>query len=584
MQLRSFSSIALATVAYIEIVNAGFPITGVQTGVNSASGATPPRQNILDLYNDQAQFSLYIQALKSFQQVDENNLTSYFQVAGIHGRPYVSWDNVGSDPTGTRNGILTGYCTHGNTLFPTWHRPYLALYEASSLDLLSASFLTILQQLLAGFVQAAAKTYNSSNLTSYQTAADNFRIPFWDWAAVPQRFPDVMTWPSVSINTPSGRRNVTNPLYRYTFLNHPEPAKWFPTDQETYLGSQPWTIRQPDTNNVSNEASMESQFVKEGQFLSDQVWSVFAKTRNYNNMSTASNKGNAFEAPHGTVHVLIGGNGHMTYLSFSAFDPAFFLHHANVDRQIAMWQAIYPTKWLQPEAAASGTWNIYPNTRIDENTPLAPFTSSDGKTLYTSATSRSTQKFGYSYPDVPYAQFPNSSSGLSANVTARVNQLYNGDGHLGTWPAKRSVRVSGLEKKTIDREWSVAVEVSNAAVSEPFAVVLTVNNKLVGKMVVLHTPTKVELEAGADRCTHAEFTLRNALHGIEACDVPAVVAYLKGNLRWSVVRNPDGCVVSDVQGLEIEVADEIVEPANDISMFPSYSGRTVHPEITAGMF
>ena len=80
-----------------------------------------------------------------------------------------------------------------------------------------------------------------------------------------------MTWPSVSINTPSGPQNVTNPLYRYTFLNHPEPAKWFPTNQETYLGSQPWTIRQPDSNNVSNEAAIDTQFAEEGQYLSDQV-------------------------------------------------------------------------------------------------------------------------------------------------------------------------------------------------------------------------------------------------------------------------------------------------------------------------
>ncbi|TVY16673.1 Polyphenol oxidase 1 [Lachnellula arida] len=559
MQVQSFCTIALATLAYIHRVNAGFPITGVQTGVNSEFGTVPSRQNILDLYNDEAQFSLYIQALNSFQQVDENNLTSYFQVAGIHGRPYISWDNVGSDPTGTQNGIPTGYCPHGNTLFPTWHRPYL--------------------QLIAGFVQDAAKSYNSS---TYQTAADNFRIPFWDWAAVPQRFPDVMTWPNVSINTPSGPQNVTNPLYRYTFLNHPEPAKWFPTDQETYLGSQPWSIRQPDNNNVSNEAAMEGQFAQEGQSLSDQVWSVFAKTRDYNNMSTTSNKGNAFEGPHGTVHVLIGGNGHMTYLSFSAFDPAFFLHHANVDRQIAMWQAIYPDQFLQPEAAASGTWTIYPNTQLDENTPLEPFASGDGTTMYTSATSRSTQKFGYSYPDIPSSQFPNPSD-LSANVTARVNQLYNSDGHLGTWPAKRGMPDSGLEKRALDRDWTVAVRVPNTAVSEPFCVELTVGGTLVGKMVVLHTPTQIELDAGAERFTHAEFTLRSVLGSIEAGDVLAVVKFLTGGLTWSVVKISDGSVVDDVQGLEVEVADEIVEPASDIFKFPSYSDRTVHP-ITAGLF
>jgi hypothetical protein len=121
---------------------------------------------------------------------------------------------------------------------------------------------------LAGFVQNIAKAYNSPE---YQTAADEFRIPFWDWAAIPQRFPDVMTWPSVNINTPTGPQNVTNPLYRYTFLNHPEPAAWFPPDEESYLGSQPWTLRNPDSNNNSIESAINDQFAEEGQFLSDQV-------------------------------------------------------------------------------------------------------------------------------------------------------------------------------------------------------------------------------------------------------------------------------------------------------------------------
>lgn len=272
----------------------------------------------------------------------------------------------------------------------------------------------------------------------------------------------------------------------------------------------------------------------------------------------------------------------MTYLSFSAFDPAFFLHHANVDRQIAMWQAIYPNEWLKPEAAAGGTWTIYPNTIVDENTPLTPFTSGDGKTMYTSATSRSTQKFGYSYPDVPYWKFSNPSD-LSANVTARVNQLYNGDGHLGTWPTKRGTEDSDLGKRALERDWNVAVKVSNTAVSEPFSVELKVGGTLVGKMVVLHTPTKIELDAGADRSTHAEFTLRNVLGSIDAGDILAVVGFLTGGLTWSVVKLSDGSVVSGVQGLEVEVADEIIVPANDIFGFPSYSDRIVHPEITAGL-
>ncbi len=44
-------------------------------------------------------------------------------------------------------------------------------------------------------------------------------------------------------------------------------------------------------------------------------------------------------APLSQVHNTVGGNGgHMTYPEVAAFDPIFFLHHANVDRLLALWQ------------------------------------------------------------------------------------------------------------------------------------------------------------------------------------------------------------------------------------------------------
>jgi tyrosinase len=58
----------------------------------------------------------------------QNNSLSHFSMSGIHGLPYVQWEGAGSNHPvqGSRWG---GYCTHGSVLFPTWHRPYLALYE-----------------------------------------------------------------------------------------------------------------------------------------------------------------------------------------------------------------------------------------------------------------------------------------------------------------------------------------------------------------------------------------------------------------------------------------------------------------------
>lgn len=42
---------------------------------------------------------------------------------------------------------------------------------------------------------------------------------------------------------------------------------------------------------------------------------------------------------HNAMHSWWGGGGHMTSAQVSPFDPIFFLHHANVDRLWAMWQA-----------------------------------------------------------------------------------------------------------------------------------------------------------------------------------------------------------------------------------------------------
>jgi hypothetical protein len=64
-------------------------------------------------------------------QTPQNNSISHFSIGGIHGLPYVEWEGAGgANPV--KGSQWGGYCTHGCVLFPTWHRPYVALYEVSS--------------------------------------------------------------------------------------------------------------------------------------------------------------------------------------------------------------------------------------------------------------------------------------------------------------------------------------------------------------------------------------------------------------------------------------------------------------------
>ena len=56
---------------------------------------------------------------------DQNDRESFFQISGIHARPYIPWDGVGVPEKGE-------FCVHRSVLFPTWHRPYMMLYEVCS--------------------------------------------------------------------------------------------------------------------------------------------------------------------------------------------------------------------------------------------------------------------------------------------------------------------------------------------------------------------------------------------------------------------------------------------------------------------
>jgi len=117
-----------------------------------------------------------------------------------------------------------GYCTHVSNLFPPWHRPYLALYEVCILIYKGTYTLAnSQQQVLYDLVQQIAQQYPAGpTRNKYAAAAANFRIPYWDWAAIPAAgqsvFPEsVGGSPSVSVDGPAGTQTIANPLYSYQF-------------------------------------------------------------------------------------------------------------------------------------------------------------------------------------------------------------------------------------------------------------------------------------------------------------------------------------------------------------------------------
>ena len=128
---------------------------------------------------------------------------------------------------------------------------------------------------------------------------------------------------------------------------------------------------------------------------------------------TQSLNSSNLEAIHDHVHVVLGG--HMSVVSQAAFDPVFWLHHTNVDRILAIYQAAYPDEWVsQSVEAASSMWYTS-GTVTDGNTSLQPFRSRAKSGFWTSNALRSTRALNYTY------------EGLGEeNVTSVINGLHTG--------------------------------------------------------------------------------------------------------------------------------------------------------------
>ncbi|KAH8602664.1 hypothetical protein B0O99DRAFT_647536 [Bisporella sp. PMI_857] len=429
-----------------------YPVTGVHTGTWPDGSSV--RQEIRDLEKDTTTWTLYILALDLLQYTNQNEMLSWYQIAGIHGRPYQPFNGV----LPTKGNENSGYCTHTSILFLTWHRPYLALYE----------------QVLYNLAQQIASWYPAGVIRNkYVLAARNFRIPYWDWAASPPAGQPVLPFSVggsevVEVDGPNGRQLIANPLFTYQF----EPL------DPIQLPNQPFsiwdrTLRYP-TNQDSSSATSQNNLIE--QILKDPVGSRSFRTRLYNlfsrdhNYTTFSNQAwipnpnpnglDSLEALHDQVHGILGFGGHMSYVDYSAFDPIFFLHHAMLDRCFAMWQILNPTSYVMPQRAVQTTYTNSVGQEQTSSTPLTPFYDANGK-FWTSDGVRDIQTFGYAYPE---------TIGKSRQrVTAAINRLYSSTSrNQGLARRRMVVSRATLYPTNTYQEWIVNVVVKKHALGVPF--------------------------------------------------------------------------------------------------------------------
>ncbi|KAI4915846.1 hypothetical protein J4E90_004292 [Alternaria incomplexa] len=507
---------------------------GVVTGVKSRdeNGNVYVRREVRDLKNNAPdQWSLYILALRQLHTTPQSNPNSFYGIASIHGRPYDIW----GDAPGRKEKIgKAGYCPHGNELFLGWHRPYLALFE----------------QALSSHVYDIAKKAPADQIERYLKAANEFRIPYWDWAQgnTIGPVPDFFTAPEIAVTDTDGSLTVvSNPLYSYKF--NPIPAgfdhKW---------ASMSSTIRWP-SDATANATSRQSMFV--GAF-----------------------------------------NGQSTNLISQIV--------SNVDRLLALYQGAHPDLWME-KSSIGPHGNVYLDDYqdVDANTELLPFRKDPGKFM-TFNDCRNTTVLGYAYPETKRWKFA-SDQAYQADVAAQIARMYGGRARAQSKVTVMSTKPTPFGETLEDSngtytDWIIETQAVASKLPPSFIVKYSLGGMFnsdpvvdVGSWMMLmperlddvHTekdPSKPEkLMNGTTSITPylVEQIENKSLKSLEPSDV---VPFLTEKLTWNVYdQNGERVKFPDQKTLSVKVFSTSARvPDNDQEPIEYDEGSTTYPEITAG--
>ncbi|PIL22741.1 hypothetical protein GSI_15434 [Ganoderma sinense ZZ0214-1] len=527
-----------------------FVVTGPP---NPREEGTPPpkRLNIVDFIKDERMFSLYVQSLQAMYHAGEDDVCSYFQLASIHGMPYVPWNgHANKKPAGT----FGGYCVHRTSLFPTWHRFHTLAFE----------------QVLQSHAARIAEEYTTETAEWRQAAAE-IRQPFWDWAAPGQAvLPDeIIRLSKIVIRVkPDGKpTEVDNPFLAYTFKTiipgcAPPFDKW------------KTTLRHPK-DNQSDVDALAGALAENQESLTSQTYFMFTLLSTWPGFSNAradgpsGNPATSLEGIHNTIHDLIGGGGHAGDVSVAGFDPIFYMLHANTDRYLSLWAALHPDVWVTEDHQADGTFAYPDNATIDIDTPLYPFPNSQD-TYWTSHDSTDIIRLRYTYPEFDGLDM-NDRDALRKGISKVVRQLYMPH-YLATSlsPADRPITTANKMTTIPTVTDTPATPTSDLAVWEWSARVRVKQSELPGSFQVLvflgPVPSEPAEWARAPSYVGAFSAFANGsaarcANCIERADA-ATEGYV--HLQGAIARNPAACsfepgdvrpFLADELGWRVQMAD-----------------------------
>lgn len=501
------------------------------------------RKSILEIQQDYEngkpqELENLMTAWAGIKALDPTDLNSFFIIGGYHGEPFRGAGYANNQWWG-------GWCNHGNVLFPTWHRMYLARLEQ---DLQSIP------------------------------GCEDVMLPYWDETdeySLKNGIPSCLTDDTF---TYSDGRVIPNPLVSFTFpVNVTDNIA---SDNNLYTKSAGYTtVRYPYSGLVGNEAAQLQTKAHNSQWpttaegnvelnknvvnwlnldvvaiqpdgvnnnttfpagifqaykdcLNAPNYTVFSNTTSsqaYNDLlPSGATPVVPLEQPHNDMHLAVGGaditnvpgqnfdaspivgaNGDMGENDTAGLDPIFFFHHCNVDRMFWVWQKKtgntdkleiipeYPgTNSVDSQGPTPG---VAGNTWLGMESPLMPFTDSNG---------------------IPY------QSNDVVNIEKQLNYSYTiGSLDQENWPQTGTNEVNFLKATETNSNKTLVTSMANkAAVSGSFiiAAYATVKGEkhLVGVKSVLS---------------------RHAIQGCANCQTHlGVKAHFSLNhLAPSIVSNPD---------------------------------------------
>ncbi|KAF2636144.1 Di-copper centre-containing protein [Massarina eburnea CBS 473.64] len=562
----------LITIALATLV-ACTPVTSVfakrdgrhlTTGIETRAGGGHPyiRREIHDLKNNNPEsWSLYILGLHAFHQTDQNDPLSYYQISGIHSKPWKPWQ----DANGAENPGGHGYCPHNNMMFAPWHRPYVVLFE----------------QELYKHVRSVAEQATTDQ-RRWIMAADAFRQPYWDWALGHNGgdFPDFFSTPSITVNGPNGEQTIPNPLYQYAF--HPVSIDDFDDD----WGQLNTTLRCP----ASHEAGVQSQnqvvsqtFSNARRLWHDDIARSFEKSLDFNDFAKR------VQGAHGGPHVTIGGfmpaRGHMWIFDYSAFDPIFMLVHANVDRIFALYQAAHPEQWMEPiSSGAYGNFWIPKRSTLDANMQMQPFWK-DEKSFYTPNDIRNTSIFGYAYPETQYWKYASDEEWRAA-VNSSIALQYSSSARAMLKSGKQDgSSLTHLLKDNSFIDWTINIKASTLDMPPIFQMMFSLSDPSsldlsmeVGSWLYQMSGHRDELEL--EQKIEGSIGLTSSLldqiatDKLRSLDANDVMSYLKTHLTWKIITGDVIHVENKPNSLVIEAVSTQVRIPDDPTQRLEYRDET----------